>query len=414
MQDSNKKNIDDPTGMYRILLVDDDSSILTLLNRHVTRLGFRSDLAANGEEAVGLLKKYTYSLVISDIMMPVMDGMELLCHIKKQYPDMDVLIISAYGQQYSFSDLVAAGASDFVSKPFELDELQAKVQRIFRERSLLAKLRQGKEKEKLFFLRLVESLAMSLDEKDHYTHGHARRVTNLSLQLAEELTNVEVDMEMLRLSGLLHDIGKIGVPDHILLKVGRLTDEEFSIIKKHPDQGARILQPMAIDKRMHEIALIIRHHHERYDGKGYPDGLAGDTIPFYSRIIAVADSYDAMTSDRPYRKGMDYRDALVEIEGNGGRQFDPLLAEKFVSLMRGCHQSSPCPSLGVCEVFSRIENNIISKAYEMQYCRTNFMACARYKIKDKEERVMNLLPDGSLFDDNPKNFGTKHSQWQSK
>ncbi len=409
MQDSNQKNITDPAGINRILLVDDDNSILTLLKRHITRLGFRSDLAVNGEEAVGLLKKHTYSLVISDIMMPVMDGMELLCHIKKQYPDMDVLIISAYGQKYSFSDLVAAGASDFISKPFETDELQAKVQRIFRERSLLAELRQGKEKEKLFFLRLVESLAMSLDEKDHYTHGHARRVTNLSLQLAEQLTNVEIDMEMLRLSGLLHDIGKIGVPDHILLKVGRLTDEEFSIIKKHPEQGARILQPMAFDKRMHDIALIIRHHHERFDGKGYPDGLAGDSIPLYSRIIAVADSYDAMTSDRPYRKGMDYRDALVEIEENGGLQFDPLLAEQFVTLMRGCHQGSPCPLLTVCNVFSGIEENIISKAYEMQYCRTNFMACARFKIKDKDTISPNLLPDGSHFvDGNSWNSGAKN------
>jgi len=392
----------DPTLSKRILLVDDDSSILALLQRHASRLGFVGDIAANGKEAVTLLEKHSYPLVISDIMMPLMDGMELLRHIKEHCPETDVLVVSAYGSQYSFSDLIAAGASDFISKPFEADELQAKIQRILRERALLTELSQGKEKEKLFFLSLVESLAMSLDEKDRYTHGHARRVTNLSLQLAEQLKDPKIDMELLRLSGILHDIGKIGVPDAVLLKVEKLSDEEFAVIKKHPEQGARILQPMVFDKRMHDIARIIRHHHERFDGKGYPDGLSGETIPLYSRIITVADSYDAMTSDRPYRKGMGCKDALAEIERNRGQQFDPLLAEKFIALMDGCRQGSPCPSLAVCEIFSRIEENIISKAYEMQYCRTNFRACARYKISDKDDRPINLLPDGSLFvDDNP-------------
>lgn len=397
LQDFNRKNIANSALSQRILLVDDDRSILTLLHRHASRLGFSADLAENGEEAVALLKESAYPLVISDIMMPVMDGMELLSHIKERYPETDVLIVSAYGSQYSFSDLIAAGASDFIAKPFESDEFQAKVQRIFRERSLLAELNQGKEKEKLFFLRLVETLAMSLDEKDRYTHGHTRRVTNLAQQLAGKFTDRDIDMELLRLSALLHDIGKIGVPDALLGKVEPLTVEEFSIIKKHPEQGARILQPMAFDVRMQDIARIIRHHHERFDGKGYPDGLAGEAIPFYSRIIAIADSYDAMTSDRPYRKGMDYKEALVEIERNGGLQFDPVLAEAFIALMQGCQRGRPCPSLDGCEIFSRIEGNIISKAYEMQYCRTNYKACARYKIKDKEKRPPTLLPDGSFF-----------------
>lgn len=407
MPNLHRKNMTDPTLSKRILLVDDDSNILTLLERHASRLEFSGDLAANGEEAVKLLEKHTYPLVISDIMMPRMDGMELLRHIKEHYPDTDVLVVSAYGSQYSFSDLIAAGASDFISKPFEGDELQAKIQRILRERALLTELSQGKEKEKLFFLRLVESLAMSLDEKDRYTHGHSRRVTNLSLQLAEQLKDKNIDMELLRLSGILHDIGKIGVPDGILLKVEQLSNEEFAVIKKHPVQGARILQPMVFDKRMSDISQIIRHHHERFDGKGYPDGLAGDTIPLYSRIISVADSYDAMTSDRPYRQGMDCKDALTEIERNKNQQFDPLLAEKFIALMDGCRQGSPCPSLAVCEIFSRIEENIISKAYEMQYCRTNFSACARYKVRDKDDQPMNLLPDGSFFiDNNPKKSKT--------
>lgn len=397
MQDFNQNIIDNQEPSERILLVDDDKTILTLLYRHTRRLGFGVDQAENGKEAVELLKKHSYALVISDIIMPVMDGMKLLRHIKQHYLETDVLIISAYGSQYSFSDLIASGASDFIGKPFEMDELQAKIQRIFRERSLLIELSRSKEKEKLFFLRLVESLAMSLNEKDHYTHGHARRVTNLSLQLAEQLNDQTMDLELLRLSGMLHDIGKIGVPDSILLKVEDLTSEEMAIIKKHPDQGARILRPMGFDERMHDIVQIIRHHHERFDGKGYPDGLAEETIPLYSRIIAVADSYDAMTSDRPYRKSMNLSDALAQLEENSGKQFDPVLVEKFVELMEGCHDGAPCPLLTVCEVFAGIEENNVSKAYEMQYCRINFKACARYKLKEKEEQIKNLLPDGSLF-----------------
>ncbi|MBU1234282.1 MAG: response regulator [Proteobacteria bacterium] len=415
LHDSKQNRIESNGLPDRILLVDDDKNILTLLYRHTRRLGFNVDLAGNGEEALELLKNHSYALVISDIMMPVMDGMTLLRCIKQQHADTDVLIISAYGNQYSFSDLITAGASDFIGKPFEIDELRAKIQRIFRERSLLAELGRSKEKERLFFLRLVESLATSLNEKDKYTHGHARRVTNLSLQLAEHLNDTTMDLELLRLSGMLHDIGKIGVPDSILLKVGRLTEEEFAIIKKHPDQGARILRPMGFNGRMNNIVHIIRHHHERFDGKGYPDGLVGEAIPLYSRIIAVADSYDAMTSDRPYRKSMNYRDALAEIEKNAGRQFDPVLAEKFVELMEGCHDEKPCPLLSVCEVFARIKENSVSQAYEMQYCCTNFKACARYKMREKKEQLKNLMPDGSLFiGDELKEIRTGVHLWQEK
>ncbi|MCD6390160.1 MAG: HD domain-containing protein, partial [Desulfobulbaceae bacterium] len=133
--------------------------------------------------------------------------------------------------------------------------------------------------------------------------------------------------------GVLHDIGKIGIPDKILGKPGRLSAEEYAVIKKHPEQGAKILRPMESDRRIASISKIIKHHHERYDGNGYPDGLKGKEIPYLSRIIAVADSYDAMTSDRPYRKGMDIVTAKEEIRKNSGSQFDPILAEKFIDFI---------------------------------------------------------------------------------
>ncbi len=381
----------------RVLVVDDEPNILRILSCYMDIFGLEADQAADGREAAELLAQKEYGLVISDIKMPVMDGMQLLLHIRKHHPDLTVLMISGYGQDYKFTDLIDAGASDFITKPFEENELRAKLQRIFRERMLLADLQASKEKEKSFFLHLVESLAISLDEKDQYTHGHSRRVTNLALQLAEYVTEEEIDMELLRLCGILHDIGKIGVPDYILAKPGKLTEEEYDIIKQHPERGAHILQPMHSDERIQRISHIIKHHHERFDGRGYPSGLQGDKIPLLSRIIAVADAYDAMTSDRPYRKAMDIDDAILELLENAGTQFDPALTKKFACFMRDCKKELVCPNLSTCEIFAGITRKDISKAYEMQYCRANFAACARYKIPDKKDRPDKLLPDGSYI-----------------
>jgi len=388
----NHKELDLSTIVERVILVDDDKSVLTMLSRHIAIFGLQADQAQNGREAVELLQARQYGLVITDITMPEMDGMELLLHIKGNYPHTDVLAISGYHGRYNFTDLVAAGAADFIPKPFKQGELKAKLQRIFRERLLLAELARREEKEKTFFLHIVESLAISLDEKDEYTHGHSRRVTNLSLQLAEHATEEDVDFELLRLCGVLHDIGKIGVPDNILGKAGKLSAEEFATIKKHPEQGAQILRPMESDQRIAEISKIIKHHHERYDGKGYPAGLKGKEIPYLSRIITIADSYDAMTSDRSYRKSMPVAIAIEEIRRNRGSQFDPILADNFIDFMKECIASDPCPLQGNCPV---ITQTVLSKTYEMQYCISNFKACARYKIKNEIERPDNLLPDGS-------------------
>lgn len=381
----------------RVMVVDDDKDVLGILKRYMDIFGLQADFGRNGKEAVQLLRERQYGLVITDIAMPEMDGVELLLHIRAHYPDVDVLALSGYHKLYNFTELVAKGATDFIAKPFKRDELKAKLQRIFRERHLLAQLRRSREKEKTFFLHIVESLAISLDEKDRYTHGHSKRVTNLSLQLAEHATEEVVDVELLRLCGVLHDIGKIGVPDNILRKAGKLTPEEYEIIKKHPRQGAQILRPMESDDRIARISKIIKHHHERYDGTGYPDGLKGKEIPYLSRIIAIADNYDAMTSDRPYRKGMDNQIAIEEIRKNSGTQFDPLLVEAFVRCLEKCNTSDPCPLQGSCSVFPKITRNVISMAYEVPYCRTNFKACARYKIPKEEDRPVDLLPDGSYL-----------------
>jgi len=381
-----------------VLLVDDDPSILALLNRYVTAYGLQADLARNGREAVACLKNRHYGLLITDIMMPEMNGMELIDYVSRHHAQTDILAVSGFSDRYSFSDLVAAGATEFIAKPFQGGELEAKLLRIFRERRLRCRLATSREKEKTFFLNIVDSLARALDEKDEYTHGHARRVTNLSLQLVAQAQGNDIDRETLRLSGILHDIGKIGVPDSILRKTGKLNDDEFRVIKKHPEQGADILQPMGSDRRMAEISRIIRHHHERYDGRGHPDGLKGEEIPYCSRIIAIADSYDAMTSDRPYRKGMAVTAALEEIRINSGSQFDPLLAKKFVHMIESCAESANCPVAVMCGLFSKDPDKAMLQIYKKQYCRENFTACARFnRIRSNEIISSDLLPDGSLL-----------------
>ncbi len=180
------------------------------------------------------------------------------------------------------------------------------------------------------YINTLGALTSAIDAKDSYTHGHSERVTELSVMLGREIAISSEELENLRIAGLLHDIGKIGIPEGILNKPGRLTDEEFEIIKSHPDLGVRILKKVEF---LHPIIPFILHHHERFDGRGYPAGLAGDRIPLCARIITVADTYDAMTSDRPYRKALDQQTALEEVLRCKGTQFDPQVAEAFVKLM---------------------------------------------------------------------------------
>ena len=243
----------------------------------------------------------------------------------------------------------------------------------------------------------IESLAMALDERDQYTHGHARRVTNLSLILADRIGLQYQDKYLLRLSGILHDIGKVGVPDRILLKPDRLSEDEFALIKKHPGQGVKILEPMMDDENMSKIIQIIYHHHERYDGNGYPDGIGGENIPLLSRIISLADSYDAMTSDRPYRKGMPQDKAIDEIKKGKGSQFDPFLCGEFVALLEE-NVSAQCPSKPTCVFFGHIMNSEFSKAFDTQYCSCFYKSCARYKKRESRQLSEDhLCPDGSFL-----------------
>jgi len=181
------------------------------------------------------------------------------------------------------------------------------------------------------FLSTVKSLAQALEAKDAYTRGHSERVTTYAVRLATRLRMPEEEVEMLQRLGMLHDVGKIALDRQILNKPGKLSNDDMEMVHQHPIWGESIIRPLKLKKR--EMA-IVRHHHERYDGRGYPDGLAGQAIPLPARVISVADAFDAMTSDRPYRNAMGLRDALAELEAGAGSQFDPVMVEAFMAMVR--------------------------------------------------------------------------------
>lgn len=470
----------------KVLIVDDDPGIRNTISALIEELGYSAQTASDGLDAVGLLDSGPFLCVFTDIMMPNMSGLELIQKIKARDVSLPIIVITGYASLEIAVDAMKYGASDFISKPFKMKQIEILLNKMKREKLLLEENRRFsdtlhlhrlidnlvgqledkneeiislqaiseriislkgikdlvgaiidvskqllEEADVLFFplsrndnhlvdtvsgkkipaqfellqgriirkhsqeshlldrfetifplmiegqvfgalyivspsvlgedkegkiqyllnrsaermenvalyeglyenmLSTLNSMAKILDARDPHTSQHSTRVTALSMAMAKILNLSEDERETLYIAASLHDIGKVGIPDHILLKPGRLTDDEFDIIKRHPDIGADILKPLP---PMAKEKLIIRHHHERYDGRGYPSGLEGHEIPYLSRIIALADSFDAMTSDRPYRKGMSAAEALEEVKRCKGMQFDPDLADIFIDKVGG-------------------------------------------------------------------------------
>jgi response regulator RpfG family c-di-GMP phosphodiesterase len=469
--------------MYnRVLIVDDDPGIRETISQIIEELGYDPDTAADGLDALAMLDTGSYLCVFTDIMMPKMTGIELIKKIKARDVSLPIIVITGYASMEIAIDAMKCGASDFISKPFKVSQIQLLLSKVKREKLLLEENKKfsdtlqlhrlidnlagqledknkeltslqaisekiislkgirdlvgaivdvskqlledvdvrfyplnrktqtlidtsngqdriistelmegkivrtnnpsesskrnfatifplmiegqvfgtldihsdsmlGEEKEgKILYLlnrsaermenvalyeglyenmlSTLNSMAKILDARDPHTSQHSTRVTNLSVAMANILKLSDDEKDVLYIAASLHDIGKVGIPDSILLKPGTLTDEEFMIIKRHPDIGADILKPIPPMSRETEV---IRYHHERYDGKGYPLGIGGEEIPLLSRIINLADSYDAMTSDRPYRNGLPMDKAIEEIVRCMGSQFDPELAKLFIS-----------------------------------------------------------------------------------
>ena len=325
-----------------ILLVDDEAMIRQLLHQKLSAEGYRCEQAANAEQALEKLKEDSIELVILDIKMPGKSGVELLPEIKAKYPDTAVIMATAVSDASTAINCMKAGAYDYVTKPFNLDEVSFSVRRALEKRRLELenrdyqqhleqKVEEQAQKIRASFFNAITALAYALEAKDVYTSGHSQRVTEISVAIAEKMGLPKDSLEKIRLAGLVHDIGKIGVRESVLNKPGSLSEEEFEHVRLHSETGERILNPIVEDK---EILRAVRHHHERYDGNGYPDGLKGERIPQMARIIAVADTFDAMTSERPYRKALTKEVACAEVERCRGTQFDPEAADAFLEVWR--------------------------------------------------------------------------------
>ncbi|MDP2969795.1 MAG: response regulator [Deltaproteobacteria bacterium] len=340
------KNMQEESSMEdRILIVDDEEVICNVLDRRLTREGYFCTTAHNGKEALHYFYKDAFSLIISDIKMPEMTGIELLQKVKAIDPKMKMIMVTAYPEIDLAVNAMRLGAYDFIIKPADLDLIVMSVKKALESRRLeeeieayhnrmeelveerTAKLQQAYRTLKKAHLDSVKVLAEAIDAKDPYTRGHSDRVKRMSLAIAKKMGFSEERLENLEYGALLHDIGKIGIKDEVLQKQAPLSSEEYQYIQEHPLIGVKIVEGVEFFK---DKISMIRHHHEHYDGNGYPDGLAGEAIPLEARIISLPDAFDAMTSARPHRNIMPLQNVLAELEKFKGKQFDPKVLEIFL------------------------------------------------------------------------------------
>ena len=332
----------------RILIADDEPEIRHVLSDLLSPL-YECSPVGSAEEALELLRSNSYDLVISDIMMGGMSGLQLIPRVRELSPDTVVVMISGVQTVESAIEALRAGAFDYVMKPFDLHHVEAAVSRALEHHFLrVEKRRYETYLEEMVAQRTQEldgalrslgdayrttlkALTAALEARDSETHGHSERVVNFSLRLGHGLGLDAEQTRSLEFGSLLHDIGKIGVPDAILRKPAKLTEEEWVRMREHPLHGQKILHGIEF---LEGAARVVGQHHERWDGSGYPLGLRGDEIDLNARIFAVADAFDAITSDRVYRAGRSYDEALAELDEHSGRQFDPRVVEAFRQVPR--------------------------------------------------------------------------------
>lgn len=338
-------------GPTKILIADDDAMVRTTVSKILEMFGHHVDTVADGLGVIEAVND-SYDVIILDINMPDMGGFETMDRLNELNYDIPVLFLTGAGSMDYAVKAINLGAYDFLTKPIEdLDIFNVKIRRAIEKRGYVLKERQYKaaleddiqvkarqleEQNKLLLtysnslenatVQLMSSLQNAMEEKDYYTAGHTMRVTEYGLMLATAMGLSESEILILRRAAQFHDIGKLVIDLSCIQKPGKLTDEEWVLIRKHPSVGANIIQPLGFMKREQ---FIIRHHHERMDGKGYPDGLTGNQLDDLTKIIIVVDSYDAMTSKRNYRHNMTTEQAVEELFRCSGTQFEPTIVEYF-------------------------------------------------------------------------------------
>jgi putative two-component system response regulator len=309
-----------------IVVADDQSSNRELLEELLTPQGFKVIAASDGAAALEELARVQADLVLLDVMMPRMNGFEA-CERIKANPEtylIPVILVTALSDKQDRLQGIKVGADDFLSRPVDRTELLARVRSLLKLKQRTDELERAES--------VLFSLARSIEGKDPYTHGHCERLSEYSARLGEHLGLPEDQLVALRRAGVVHDVGKIAVPDAILLKPGSLTADEWRLVKEHPVVGERICAPL---KSFRFVLPIIRHHHEKFDGSGYPDGLRGEAIPAAARVLQIVDVYDALTTDRPYKKAFSITYALQTMKQEVSKGWwDPHIFDQFERLVR--------------------------------------------------------------------------------
>ncbi len=309
-----------------ILVADDQAANRELLDELLSSEGFNVLTAADGAAALEHLNLVNIDLVLLDVMMPHLNGFEVCTRIKAN-PDtylIPVVLVTALSDKQDRIEGIQVGADDFLSRPVDRTELLTRVRSLIKLKHRTDELERAES--------VLFTLARSIEGKDPYTHGHCERLMHYSVSLGEHLGLAEEQIVALRRAGIVHDIGKIAVPDAILLKPGKLSPDEWKLIQEHPVVGERICAPL---KSFRTVLPIIRHHHEKCDGSGYPDGLRGEAIPVTARILQIVDVYDALTTERPYKHAFSITDALQTMKQEVAKGWwDPQLFDEFERLVR--------------------------------------------------------------------------------
>jgi putative nucleotidyltransferase with HDIG domain len=337
----------EPTPQRKILVVDDEQAIGELLSSALRSKGFDCRNCLFGREALSLLEQQSFDVMISDLRMPEISGLDLLLQVRRTHPHVAFLMLTAMDDTRVGVQAMKDGADDYLVKPFQLENVLVSINRALERKCLerevegyrqrleqmvdqrTRQLRAAIKRIELTYDDTLEALAAALDLRDNETAGHSRRVTGYCLEIARVLGCPEAELRIITRGAYLHDIGKIGIPDAILLRPGKLTEAERTIMQTHVRIGYDLICRISF---LVDAADIILTHHECYDGTGYPQGLVAEEIPLAARIFAVADTLDAMTSDRPYRRALPYTAARAEIIREAGRQFDPRVVKAFLSI----------------------------------------------------------------------------------
>ncbi|MBI4211950.1 MAG: response regulator [Deltaproteobacteria bacterium] len=315
-----------PNGSLHVLVIDDDTTNLTLIDKTLSARGMNVSVTTSGKAGLLKISQSPPDVILLDVMMPEMNGFEVCRQLKSKESTrlIPVILITALQEREDKITGIEAGCDDFISKPIDRMELVARVQALGKVKRLNDDLVHAED--------VIMSFARAVEAKDGTTGDHCDRLIQLSQEFGKHLGLDAASLLSLSRASVVHDVGKIGIPDHVLLKPGKLSDDEWKIMKQHPAIGEKICKPL---HSLRDVLPLIRHHHERWNGTGYPDGLKGEAIPYLARIFQILDAYDAMTTVRPYKKAFATEEALKLLTEEAERGFwDPELVKKFIAFLK--------------------------------------------------------------------------------